>query len=388
MSVRPERRLLILAPFPPRLDATHGGGRSVAKLVQLHATRNRVALLALRQPGEPGVDAAVAALCELVHEVERVPIGRSLQVAWRERQRAVCLARGMPLWAASVSTREYARSVVRLCSEWQPHVVQAEFGVMGPYLSAAPRPARRLLVEHDPGIRRNGNAVARWSRRRLVRASAADAVVVFTKEDEAAMRAALPTSVPVTTIPLAWRLPSPALDPLGSDPPTVLFVGSFRHPPNVGAARRLVALLPELRRRRPDVVLALVGEEPPADLAAAGAIVPGRVDDVEPWLASAAVVAVPVAEGGGTRVKVIEALAAGKAVVGTRLAFEGLDVEDGRDVAVADDDAAFVAAVTRLLADPGERRRLGTAAHAWAERLPAADDVEDAYESLYRELGA
>jgi len=85
-------RLLVLAPFPPRLDASHGGGRSVARLSQLHATRNDVALLVLRRPGELEVDGAVAAACEFVREVERIPVGRSVPVAWRERQRAVLLA--------------------------------------------------------------------------------------------------------------------------------------------------------------------------------------------------------------------------------------------------------------------------------------------------------
>jgi glycosyltransferase involved in cell wall biosynthesis len=266
--------------------------------------------------------------------------------------------------------------------------VQAELGVMGVYLPLVPRPAPRVLVEHDPGIRRSGGLVAQWSRRRFARdsAAAADAVVVFTEQDEQALRLLAPPRVSITRIPLAWRVSRPALDAVGSEPPIVLFVGSFRHPPNVDAARRLVSFLPELRRHRPDVVLALVGEEPPPDLAAGGALVPGRVDDVEPWLESAAVVAAPISDGGGTRVKVVEALAAGKAVVGSSRAFEGLDVEDGREAVIAGDDAAFAAAVAQLLADPERRRRLGAGARAWAERLPTADDVEDAYEALYRQL--
>ena len=386
MSGRRDRRLLVLTPFAPRLDAPHGGGRSVARLIQLHATRNRVGLLTLRRADEPDVDPALAAVCEFVREIERVPVGRSARVAWRERQRALALARGHPLWAASVQTRAFAHSLVELCVEWKPDIVQAEFGVMGTYLPNAPRPARRIVVDHDPAIRHSGRGVARWRRRRFARASAADAIVVFTTEDERAVRRMAPPETMIARIPLAWRQPHAALDPLGSDPLTVLFVGSFRHPPNVAAARRLAALLPELRRHFPDVVLALVGEEPPADLAAAGALVPGRVDDVEPWLASAAVVAAPISDGGGTRVKVIEALAAGKAVVGTPLAFEGLNVQDGRDAIVATDDGAFADAVVQLLADPGRRRQLGTAAHAWAERLPTADEIEDAYESLYHAL--
>jgi glycosyltransferase involved in cell wall biosynthesis len=146
-------------------------------------------------------------------------------------------------------------------------------------------------------------------------------------------------------------------------------------------------MLPELRREVPETVLALVGEEPPPDLAAAGAVVPGRVDDVEPWLAAATVFAAPLADGGGTRVKIVEALSAGKAVVGSPRAFEGLDVQDGRDAVIAD-DASFGQTVVELLKDPERRRRLGAGARAWAEQMPSADDVEDAYQALYDSLGA
>jgi glycosyltransferase involved in cell wall biosynthesis len=385
--VSDRRRLLVLSPFPPRFDATHGGGRTVARLIGLHATRNRVALLVLRRPDEPGIDADVAALCEVVREVPRLPVGRSLRIAWRERRRALALAQGQPLFAASILTRDFGRTLADVCAEWRPDVVQAELDVMGAYLPLAPRPARRVLVDHDPSVRRDAGALTLWRRRRLARRCAADAIVVFTAEDELALRSAVPRDIPIATIPMAWRTPGPALDPVGAEPPTVLFVGSYRHPPNLAAARRLTALLPELRRELPDTVLALVGEDPPSDLAAAGAVVPGRVDDVEPWLNDAAVVAAPIADGGGTRVKVVEALAAGKAVVGSRRAFEGLAVVDGREAVIADDDASFARAVVALLKDPSRRRELGAAARAWSEQLPSADEVEDAYEALYDSLG-
>jgi len=341
----------------------------------------------LRRPDELPIDEDVAAQCEIVREVARVPVGRSLSVAWRERRRALALAQGQPLWAASILTRDFGRKLVELCSDWRPDVVQAELDVMSAYLPFAARPARRVLVDHDPSLRRNGTTFTLWRRRRLARRSAADAVVVFTAEDESALRPVVPPDIPIATIPMAWREERPALDPVGSDPPTVLFVGSYRHPPNLSAARRLAALVPELRREVPEAVVALVGEDPPPDLARSGALVPGRVDDVEPWLSAAALVAAPLVDGGGTRVKVVEALAAGKAVVGTARAFEGLDVVNGRDAVIADSDS-FGRTVIELLGDPERRRQLGEAARAWAQRMPSGDDVEDAYASLYDSLGA
>jgi glycosyltransferase involved in cell wall biosynthesis len=389
MTARPDgRRLLVLTPFPPRLDAAHGGGQAAARLLLAHAERDRLVLLTLRGPGEEAVDPALASACEAVEEVERMPVGRSPAVGWRERGRAATLLRGWPLWAASVGSRELGERLARTARDWRPHVVQAEFAVMAPYLNVVERPARRVLVDHDPGVRAGGGPLARRTRRRLAAAAAAaaDAVVVFTEEDRAAVRALAPARTLVERIPIPWDVPPEPLDPLGQEPPSVLFVGSFRHAPNVEAARRLVRLLPELRRRRSDVVLALVGEDAPPGLAVEGVVLPGFVPDVRPWLDAAAVVAAPLDAGGGMRVKVLDALASGKAVVGTPLAFEGLDVRSGEEVLTAADDAGLAEAMGSLLVDPERRRRLAAAARTWAAGLPTQDSVGAAYETLYRRL--
>jgi len=86
------------------------------------------------------------------------------------------------------------------------------------------------------------------------------------------------------------------------------------------------------------------------------------VNDVRPWLERADVVIVPVRIGGGTRLKILEAMAMGKAVVSTTIGAEGLDLVAERDLLVADDAAGFAAQVARLLADSELRRRLGAAA--------------------------
>jgi glycosyltransferase involved in cell wall biosynthesis len=87
----------------------------------------------------------------------------------------------------------------------------------------------------------------------------------------------------------------------------------------------------------------------------------GAVADVRPYLARAAVVAVPLRYGGGTRLKILEALAAGKAVVSTSLGAEGLELQDGQHLILADTPQAFADALIRLLTSPEEQRRLGTA---------------------------
>jgi glycosyltransferase involved in cell wall biosynthesis len=139
----------------------------------------------------------------------------------------------------------------------------------------------------------------------------------------------------------------------------------------------------------PEARLWIVGANPSAALRRLGrdgVEVTGFVPQVAPYVADAALVVAPIRSGGGMRVKVMDALSAGKAVVGTRRAFEGLDVVDGHDAVLADADEAIVAACVRLLRDPAERERLGRNAHAWARAHVGAEDAIARYGALYDEL--
>ncbi len=94
----------------------------------------------------------------------------------------------------------------------------------------------------------------------------------------------------------------------------------------------------------------------------------GSVADVRPWLAQATVVVVPLRSGGGTRLKILEALAMSRPVVSTTLGAEGLDLEAGREIQIADDPGVFARRVVELLADPAARQRLGTAGRRRVEQ--------------------
>jgi glycosyltransferase involved in cell wall biosynthesis len=149
----------------------------------------------------------------------------------------------------------------------------------------------------------------------------------------------------------------------------VLFVGSLDYGANVDAAH---VLLDEIAPRltHPGARIALVGALPPPELraAAAGAPLPvevtGRVAQIAPWFAASRVLVVPLRIGGGTRLKILEAMAYGLPVVTTSLGCAGLDVEHGRDILVADDHAQFARWVDRLLADERLARRIGDAGRA------------------------
>jgi glycosyltransferase involved in cell wall biosynthesis len=132
-----------------------------------------------------------------------------------------------------------------------------------------------------------------------------------------------------------------------------------------------------------------VGENPPADLkrtASEQIVVTGRVRDLIPYLDQAALLAAPLSLGGGMRIKVLESLAAGKAIVTTPLAVEGLDVEDGIHLLIAKTDAEFAERILHLLRDENERLALASRARAWACEHIGWDQSISKYEVLYREL--
>lgn len=398
------RRILVALPYTPRPNARHGGKAFMPLLLRL-AERHRLALVHLRLPGEEPVDAALRERCDLVESVELADAAAAPHRARRAARVLAGLVTGTPVQVGDLASADYAERLRNVAATWEPDVIQVELEAMAQYLDAVEdSSAPRVLVLHEPA-RRTADEVWPTTRglERLVRvldarawrvferrvAGRADAVVVLTEADrDGAVDVA--AGRPVHTIPLTLELPPEPLDPLGATPASIAFVAGFRHPPNVDAARRLaLRILPLVRARRSDVTLYLVGDRPPPEiraLAGEGVIVTGGVDDVMPYLDRAAVVAAPLLVGGGMRVKVLEALAAGKALVATPRAVAGLALRDGQQALVANADGEFAEALLRVLDDPEKRRRLATGARAWAEvHLDPALGVT-AYEQLYDEV--
>jgi glycosyltransferase involved in cell wall biosynthesis len=389
--------VLVSAPFPPRLDGRHGGSRAIAQLLVRLASRHSVALAVLRSPDEPPVDESLRKACELVVEFEIPPVGRSFRerLANRVRLRSALL-RGMPTWAAQRTAVGFSESLQRLARDWQPDIVQLEYRIMGQFLPAFRGVSAKLvLVDCDP-IAEGASSrllapVERWAWRSLGRSVAqrVDALVVLTERDRARI-AGLSGSTPVVCIPLGHDLPERPLDPRGTEPMSVVCVGSFMHPPNIDCAVRLArGIFPSVRERVPGATLRLVGSHAPDSVLALsgdGISVHADVPDVQPYLDAAAVVASPIRLGGGMRVKILEAITSGKAVVASPVALEGLAVRDGREVVVAERDSDFVDAIARLLRDPDRRVALAQAARRWAEQHLDPDAGVRAYEELYESL--
>jgi glycosyltransferase involved in cell wall biosynthesis len=176
-------------------------------------------------------------------------------------------------------------------------------------------------------------------------------------------------------------------------PATMVFTGSMDWYPNEDAILYLIAaILPELRRKVPGLSLTVVGRDPSdrlrAACAAAGVHVTGTVPDVRPYVAEAAVYVVPLRIGGGTRLKIFEALAMGKAVVSTRIGAEGLPIVSSRHFLQADSPADFAQAVVTLFEDPGRRHALGMAGRRLVEERYSWTQVTRQFEAHCEEVVA
>ena len=403
---RSARRLLFLLPFAPRLDATHGGGRAMAQLLARLATRHHVALLYLRAADEPPIDPILQERCTLVEELMRPRTGRSPAQRWARRARLItALPRGKPMWATDWAVTDYSRRARALVQAWRPDVVQLDYHVMGQYLSALDAcPAPRVLTEYESGASaatdrfQSQQGLARlvsyfdmlaWERFERTIFRDVQAIVVFTERDREAV-AHRTRRTPIVQIPLGTELPKQPLNPVGYPPWSLLFVGNFAHPPNVDAAMRLAGtILPRVWARYPGLILHIVGDQPARQLwqrVSPNVIVTGRVPEVTSYLDRAAVVVAPLRLGGGMRVKVLEALAAGKAVVASPRAVEGLNLADGEQVVLAESDEQFAEAIVQLLADSEQRASLAARARAWACAHLSWEASITAYEALYQSL--
>lgn len=395
-------RLLVAVPFPPDRHARHGG-RVIAQLLGRLVGRHEIGVVYLSE-GPPRE--ADVALPEGLAFADAIP--HTHGSAWRRRLRVLAgPVRGIPSPVAALYNDRLSNALVRRAREFRPHVVQVEHDELSYCGTALRRDAIQaplLLICHEPGIVAAADQARVTSGRQRVahrldlyawrlylsrHLSEFDAVVALTREDAEKIRP-FAGGARLEAIGLGVDIPAEPLSHTGDGTPSVLFVGGYRHPPNVDAAHRLLSsIMPRVRNEHPEARLLLVGADPTPDMRAAGGpldTITGAVPYVEPFLNSAAIVALPIRTGGGMRVKLLEALAAGKAVVASRVAAAGLDVESGRELVLAETDEEFAEALNGLLADASARENLGHAAREWSFRALSWDARVAQYEQLYASL--
>lgn len=399
-------RLLFLLPFTPRLDATHGGSRAMAQFIMSLPPEYPIALVYLRALDEPPLDEVVQARCDRVEVVLRAWTGTPI------RQRILRLGRMLlslvflrPLWVTDVYSPMFAERLQEVVQSWKPDIIELEFHLMGQYLpSLGACRAPRVLVEYEPGITAAPylkmhislfsplvDRLDQLAQRRFESAllEKVQAVVAFSAHDQRALEA-LGRQTPITIIPRGTVIPEHPLHPTGRPPLSLLFIGSYIHPPNIEAALHLARnIFPEVKKQFPELQLYLVGQQPPGELSQLDGLqihVTGKVPDLAPYLDQAALFVAPIYSGGGMRIKIIETLAAGKAIVATPLAAEGLALTDRKEIYLASSNSEIAARVIELLNDTAKRESLARNARAWACANLGWEHSIQAYETLYRQL--
>ncbi len=195
--------------------------------------------------------------------------------------------------------------------------------------------------------------------------------------------AIIPNGVDVTHFQPDFTTESPA---------HLIYIGSMDWYPNEDAVAFFAnEILPSIQSEVSDVRFSIVGGNPSARVQKLAerdsVIVTGRVPEIKPYFAEATVFVVPLRIGSGTRLKILEALAMGKAIVSTSVGAEGLDLKDGEEIFIADEPKPFAEAVTRLLTDPTLRRRIGENGRARVEKDYDWRSIGEKLYQLYTEIG-
>jgi GT2 family glycosyltransferase/glycosyltransferase involved in cell wall biosynthesis len=291
-------------------------------------------------------------------------------------------------------------------AKWRPGIVQLEFTQMAVYAGDA-EGAKTILVEHDITYDLYAQMLAQaedWETRRQYDRwlnfereawKQVDRVVVMSEVDAEVARgsAVIANGVDLERFQPeqdtgATRASSadPGVRPTSPESRRLLFIGSFAHRPNVLAMEFFMReVFPKLNGVTLHVI---AGRRHEAfwDLKHDGVEVEGFVSDVRPAYRRATIVIAPLVASAGTNIKIMEAMAMGKAIVSTEAGIHGLQLERGKDAIVTNAADEMAAAITRLLDEPSTRLALERHAHATAERVYGWDAIAERQAELYRSL--
>ncbi len=279
-------------------------------------------------------------------------------------------------------------------AKWRPGIVQLEFTQMAVYAADSATGGikpKTILVEHDITFDLYAQMLAQgedWETRRQYDRwvsferdawKQVDRVVVMSEKDSAVAAGSV---VIANGVDLERFQPSTEQP----EPRRLLFIGSFAHRPNVLA---IEFFLRDVFPKLTGVTLHLIAgrrHEAFWDLKHLGVEVEGFVSDVRPAYRRAAIVIAPLVASAGTNIKIMEAMAMGKAIVSTEAGIHGLELERGRDAVVTDSADEMAAEISRLLDDPAARAALQEHARTTAERVYGWDAIARQQAELYRSL--
>jgi polysaccharide biosynthesis protein PslH len=381
----PKPKLLFLGqtlPYPPDSGTAI---RSYNVLRLLARDYDVTALCFYRRATTPDVSGSLAALRAIASDVElfRIEQEYSRERMLTDHARSVLTRRAYTAFA--YRSAPFSRALLSRLAREQfviAHVDSLDLGDYLPLLTGVPIVAGHHNVE-SALLRRRAENESRVMRRRYLELQAR-----FTEDEERRW-------CPLAAVNLAVSDPDKAdfqrlvpgarfevipngvdvdafVPSIGGARDGIVFVGGMSWFPNADALEFFdEEILPLVRARDERVKVTWVGRAKPdviASYAKRGVELTGHVDDIRPYVGAAACYVVPLRIGGGTRLKILDAWAMGKAVVSTSVGCEGLDAIDGQNILIRDDPAAFAAAVMMVLRDPGLRASLERNARATAEQ--------------------
>jgi glycosyltransferase involved in cell wall biosynthesis len=406
----PERLNILYVSQMPASPPRFGAQARIHGLMTQLARRHSLTAVTLVDD-EFDADECRRAMQTYCREVVMVPNPRGRQGLAKRLLQVRSLASIRSFERLRVTAPELQQSLDQVLRANRFDVVNLEFPYLGHYdLRRAPPGKRRpaLVVDsheiaHDlarqfahagGNLGRRVYAGANWRKLRREELGiyrSADGVYLCSAADEQRLLNEAPgvrTAVIPNAADVDYYQPRPT-DP-SPDGRTVVYFGLLSTVPNIDAVVHFVQdIWPRIAEARPDARFKIIGGRPPASLQAlAGPRVEltGFVPDLRPYLAAAAAVVVPLRLGGGTRLKIVEAMAMGKAIVSTTLGAEGIDAVPGRDILVEDQPAAFADAVNRLLAEPSLAGRIGQSARHLAVDRYSWGEAAQTLERFYRRI--
>ncbi len=392
MNVRDVPRVVVFTPqlpYPPHQGTIIRNYNLITRL----ARRARVHLVTFVDPDQPHPQSTPLAQCCVSITALPTP-----QRSWRQRIRTL-LTSSQPDLATRLHSEEMHKAVANLAATVETDVLLIEGLEMAPYLDTflthASHRVRVVYDAHNAEYLLQKRAfltdmrtpwrwhaalysLIQWLKLRRYEqhiCTRVDHVIAVSSEDKNTLHRLNPHT-PITVVPngvdIAYYTsyaPDKHTSPLGS--PAVVFTGKMDYRPNVDAILWFLAhVWPRVRQQVPEAQFYIVGRCPHPRILAQGdkpgVFITGAVPDIRPYLHHADVFVIPMRVGGGTRLKLLEAMASRRAIVSTSLGAEGYPVRDGEHLLLADTGEAFAQAVVRLLRDEDLRRRLGESAYAFA----------------------
>jgi len=398
------KSILLLKPFVPYpLDC--GSNILTYNLLRALDVEFDVTLVTKRPEREAEAREALEAVCERVVFCDPPNLkNRAMRLRYGVTTRLKACFGNRPV-AALYAELAFSDALQALFGENSYDLVQVDYWNLAELGSLCPNGTRRCILLHDvqPHVFEQEARIAegrlrRWQLRRAAKATAAferrvlrkfPYVLTVSQNDAESYRRMLPADSKVECVPTLFDVSGVevAPDPGGSK---LLFVGALIHRPNRDAVVYFVKeVLPLIRAEAPDVEFVVVGRNVPASiwkLQSACVRVTGAVPEVAPYLREAAVYVAPLRFGSGIKLKILEALAHGKAVVTTPAGAEGIEVTDGVNCLIAKGAEDFAASVVRLLRDRELRRMLGAAGRKMIEERHSPEAMGPRVRKIYRDM--